>query len=81
MDIFFGGRSPNETTLLVEPGNAEELASQMTKLIDDEVLTKRLGKNGKKLYLKRYQKKTVIRKTLSIYGFEGAQSKDQKKAA
>jgi glycosyltransferase involved in cell wall biosynthesis len=61
---------PGETTLLVEPGDSDGLASQMTQLINDEVLAKRLGKSGKKLYLKKYQKKTVVRKTLQAYGVE-----------
>lgn len=68
---------PGETSLIVEPGDSQELASEMTRLVNDEVLAKRLGKNGKKLYLTKYQKKTVMKQTLEIYGIE--QVTEQKK--
>lgn len=71
----------DETTLIVTPNNAGELASDMTRVVNDEVLSKRLGKNGKKLYISKYQKKTVIRKSLEIYGYIPSTSKTKKEAA
>lgn len=72
---------PGETTLIVEPGDHHGLASEMTRLVADEVLAKRLGKNGKKHYLKKYQRKTVIRQTLEIYGHKFEDKKDFKQSA
>ncbi|MGB0452296.1 MAG: glycosyltransferase [Bacteriovoracaceae bacterium] len=59
---------PGETTLLSEPGNVKGLASNMNRIHSDELLYRRLVKNGKELYSKKYQKDQVIKRTLELYG-------------
>lgn len=39
---------PEETGLLAAPGNAEQLASQMTRLLQDESLCRRLGEEARR---------------------------------
>lgn len=43
-----------QTGLLIEPSNAKELADALKKLIADEELRKKLGKNAQKAYFKSF---------------------------
>ena len=48
-----------ETGILIEPGDSDALAAAIEKLRNDEILRKRLGKNGQARVLKNFNEKNV----------------------
>jgi glycosyltransferase involved in cell wall biosynthesis len=57
--------------LLSEPDSIDDLANQLSKLIDDENLRLELGEMAKKRYLENYSYEQIERKILKVY--EGLQ--------
>ncbi len=57
----------NETGLIVEPGNSNELAGAIIKLLKSKNLQRRLGRNGK-LRVKHYFSKSImVKNILNVY--------------
>lgn len=52
--------------ILIEP-NKQELAKALTKLIEDDKLRERLGKNARKTALERYNKDKIAENLIEIY--------------
>lgn len=57
----------NETGVLIEPGNASDLARAISKLADDLPLRRALGQNAKKLVLEDFEEKAIGSKMLRLY--------------
>jgi hypothetical protein len=53
--------------LLVTPGNASELASNIITLIEDEKLRSRLGNSGQTYIVKEYSWQKITEKLIQIY--------------
>lgn len=58
---------PEETGLLVEPNNAEAVADGILRLLQDEKLSKRLGKNGRSVVEKYYDYENMLDRTIDLY--------------
>lgn len=56
-----------KTGLLVKPANAEEIAKAISRLIQDENLSKKLGENLRQKVLKIFSKKEMLEKTFALY--------------
>ena len=56
-----------ETGLLVPPRNVDALAEAIIKILKDEDLAKKLGKNGRKLVEKNYTWDISVKKTIKVY--------------
>lgn len=57
----------NESSLLVDPSNADELGSAILKLLDDRELRNRLAQNGKRLIDERFSWESIAARTLEFY--------------
>ena len=57
----------NKTGFLVKPKNSKALAKAINKIINDQELATKLGKNGKKRVDKMFSIGTTARETLKIY--------------
>jgi glycosyltransferase involved in cell wall biosynthesis len=71
---------PGVNGLLVEPGDADELASSMARLAGDDRLRARVGAAGRERVLSEFTLDRMIEKTLAVYDvararFHGAPSK------
>jgi glycosyltransferase involved in cell wall biosynthesis/GT2 family glycosyltransferase len=55
------------TGLLVEPGDADALASCLRRLLADAVLRRRLGENGRRRFREIFSRDVMTRRTLSLY--------------
>jgi glycosyltransferase involved in cell wall biosynthesis len=71
---------PGVNGLLVEPGDVDELASNMARLAGDDRLRARVGAAGRERVLSEYTLERMIEKTLAVYDvararFQGAPSK------
>ena len=56
----------NNAGILVEPGNPEKLAKAIIKLLKDEKLRKRMGKNGRKYVVKNHSWEAVAKKVAKV---------------
>lgn len=52
--------------ILVEPGNIEEFADGLCKLIEDETLRKEMGKNGH-LNMRRFEETAIMQKWIDLF--------------
>lgn len=52
--------------ILVEPGNIEEFADGLCKLIEDETLRKEMGKNGH-LNMRRFEETAIMKKWIDLF--------------
>lgn len=52
--------------ILVEPGNIEEFAEGICKLIEDETLRKEMGKNGH-LNMRRFEETAIMQKWIDLF--------------
>ena len=57
----------NETGILVDAGDAEKLASVISKLTDDKSTRDKLGGNAQKLVLENFEEKVIGQKMLRLY--------------
>ncbi len=57
----------NENGILVKPGNIEQLANAVAKLLSDRELAKRLGKQGRKDAISKFTDVKMIEDTIKIY--------------
>ncbi|MEW8418612.1 MAG: glycosyltransferase family 4 protein [Candidatus Thiodiazotropha endolucinida] len=57
----------NVDGLLVEPGNAEDLAEKFKSLIEDDELRKRLGKNAKKRAMEEFTQDVYFKNLTDFY--------------
>lgn len=57
-----------EVAILVSPGDEKELASAIIRLLEDEQLSRRLSREGKKLVEIRYTWENVAKRYEEIYG-------------
>ncbi|MFH1727726.1 MAG: glycosyltransferase family 4 protein [Pseudomonadota bacterium] len=58
----------NKNGFLVEPGNAEEIASALLKLVENKELAQEFGENGyKKVTSGEYSIETMVRKIADVY--------------
>ena len=53
--------------IIVEYGNIDQIRSAVTKLRDDPDLCKRLGDNGRKAFLQKYNWTIMERKLYDVY--------------
>ncbi len=58
---------PGETGLLVEPGQAEELAAAILDLLADGALRRRMGQAGRRLVAARFDARAMARETMALY--------------
>jgi starch synthase len=56
-----------ETGLLVEPGNAAELAARVNELLGDSELAARFGKAGRKRAVEHFSWRTIAERTAELY--------------
>jgi glycosyltransferase involved in cell wall biosynthesis len=56
-----------ETGLLVQPGNGEQLYEALEALVSDRILAFRLGQAGRQVVQERYSVGSMIRKYLSLF--------------
>ena len=56
-----------ETGLLVPPGDSEELAAAMLRLIEDRPLAERLARRGRELMLERFTTERTVADVDSLY--------------
>ena len=56
----------NKAGILVEPENPEELAKVIIKLLKDEKLRKKMGKNGRKYVVKNHSWKAVAKRVVEV---------------
>lgn len=57
-----------ETGRVVTPGDAEDLASAMRALLDDEPLCRRLGEAGRRRVLSVFTRDRMVRECAALYG-------------
>lgn len=55
------------TGLLCEPKNADDLAKKIEKLVNDENLALKFGKNARNEVIAKYDEKIIVQKYLEIY--------------
>ena len=58
---------PNETGLLCEPRDAEDLATKILQLVTDHQLRVRLGRAGRRLAEQKYDLEKIVKQHLEIY--------------
>jgi starch synthase len=56
-----------ETGFLVEPGNAEELATRVNELLADQELATRFGKAGRKRAVEHFSWRAIAERTADLY--------------
>jgi glycosyltransferase involved in cell wall biosynthesis len=56
-----------ETGLLVEPGDPEELAIAIRRLLDDPTLRERIGDAGRRRVLEQFTWAAAARRTVDVY--------------
>lgn len=56
-----------ETTLFVEPGNINQLAKGILRLVDDKKLAKRLGKKAREEVIKNFTWQKNAERVISLY--------------
>jgi rhamnosyl/mannosyltransferase len=56
-----------ETGIVVEPNNQNQLANAIVKLLNDNELRKKMGKNVRRRVLKYFTKNLMIKETLKVY--------------
>lgn len=56
-----------DTGLLVAPGNADQLADAMRKLINDRTFAERLGKAGNRQFLERFSAAKSVTRYIELY--------------
>src|SRR5262249_30278025 len=56
-----------ETGYLVEPANAEELASRINELVDDAELASRFGKAGRARAVEHFSWRAIAERTADLY--------------
>ena len=56
-----------ENALIVPPKDPEALADAMIGILEDEMLAKKMGKNGRKLVEKKYTWERIAAKVLDVY--------------
>lgn len=56
-----------ETGFLAKPGDYEEIASHITRIITDKNLGKRLGENGRMRVTENFSYETVVEKLIQVY--------------
>lgn len=59
--------SHNETGLLFEKGNVDELVSVISKIITDKQLQKKMGAAGYQRFLKHFHEKNVLKQYAALY--------------
>jgi len=55
-----------ETGFLVEPGNVEELTEAIAKLLGDDQLSERMGKNARERAKEKFSQEAMVDKTISV---------------
>lgn len=58
---------PNETGILVEPGNAEAMRKGIEELLDDPAKRTRMGENGRRIAVERHGLQRHLTEMLSAY--------------
>jgi len=58
---------PSETGLLVEPGNARELAGAIVTLLKDQALRERYGEAGRERVAEHFGVDRLVERTLAVY--------------
>ncbi|RLG32836.1 glycosyltransferase family 1 protein, partial [Methanosarcinales archaeon] len=53
--------------LIVRPKDPENIAEAMLRLVEDEELRRRLGKNGEELVMSNFSLDKVVMSTLDLY--------------
>ncbi len=57
-----------ENGLIVPPGDVDQLVDSLIRLIDDDELRRRLGRNGRDIVEAEFSEKRVVDGTLAVYG-------------
>ena len=57
----------NKTGLLVPMKNSKELTYAIKRLIDDDELSTKMGRNGRKLAIKKFDIKDIVKKHIDLY--------------
>ena len=57
----------NETGLLINPGNTEELANGVTKLLSDKALSEKMGANARRFVMHNFTWDICAQKMLRVY--------------
>ncbi len=57
----------NDSGILVEPGNPQELASSVIRLLKDKTLRQKISNNMKKIFMEKYSADNMIRKYTRLY--------------
>ncbi|MBU2567835.1 MAG: glycogen synthase [Elusimicrobia bacterium] len=58
---------PEETGLLVEPGNPKQIADAVNRLLKDEKLMKKFGENGRERVEEHFSWELIAKKTKKLY--------------
>lgn len=64
----------DQTGLLVEAKNPDDLAQAIERVLADDALARRLGEQGRRLVEKQYSLDTMIRRHIELYGPEKGRS-------